>query len=352
VPLSKAKGMVIKMKKRKRLAFISLVLLLSFLFQGGLIIAPSASSVMPEEFMHDNEKASLSDINKNHSLQVFTLGEINIPQGLKEVLLVTPINNLDLGSIEPKVEKRIKTLFIGQDISDRYLNDLEFKKLDKLLDKGFSVYLFGNKEIDQINKFYDLTSNTSSKAHIDNLLPLATNKIKLKDSNIPFPSSDNSNFVLGYFWVSKNRCGEYITGKSFFDGMYIQGDITKKAIVSAWHRQKDREIDYVVEPSIVQKDLTAKLVSTAHAADWTTGSLGLGPGWRVWGWHKTDWSCEYGYLTEWQSWADLWQNGQPYLAYAAYDYLDPIQENEIQNWGIWYGGDVDYYVGYQKRSGV
>lgn len=313
------------------------------MLQSCIFIEPSQAKGLPEKYKYDNEENALFEIKTNHNMQVFVLGNVNIPEFLSQDLLITQVTeeDLDNNSIDKMIDKEIKTLFIDKNYSSTYLNDKQFVKLDNLLDEGFSVYLLGDNDI---NKFLSLTNNTPNK------------QVQISEEINYFPAFEGlsdeyvsqvqeSTNILGYMWVSKNAKGEYLSGTRHFDSTFSQEDIVNKAIVGAWHRQEDNKCTYIISNDKVQENLAQKFANIAVAA--SLDDFEVGDGWQTWGWTRSDYTCEFGDLSVWYTWADLWQNGEPYLAFVGQSYHDPIDDH--QNWGLVYGGDMDYYVDYPNQ---
>lgn len=325
---------------KKRVCFLtSLLLVFALVVQSGFFVKPSTAMVMPEKYKVDNEEIALQDIKQNHDMQVFTLGDVKIPQSLSKELLITKISPNDLGkdSFNAKVRKKIKTMVISEDKAKSYLDKEEFKKIEQLLGEGLSVYFVGKNDM---NKFFDLTNNNpNKKAHITE---------EIKNKKLP-PGKDTSSQIqenaniLGYMWVTKNAKGEYLVGTGHFDSSFSQEDIAEKIIYGAWHRQEDYKFTDVMPQTEVKSQLAQKFVSIAEAE--SLSDFTVGPGWQTWGWQRHDFYSAYGDLSIWKTFADLWFNGTtPYLAFVGQAYLDPA--DGYQNWGLYYGGDIDYYTAY------
>lgn len=320
---------------KKRLAgFTATALATTILMQGGFSSTESAKAAwMEEKFKVDNAAAALSDISNNHSMQVFTLGEVTLPESVAKDLTVTRVTPQDLitHALDRKASKNIKTLVVGKDLVDQYLQPGEFEALDRLLDQGFSVY-------------FSVDGDLQKGAMLTQILRAgqdhATATEIIRDTRDPNGNPYTNNTELGYLWVTKDRNGEYLSGNGYFDASFDEQEKAEKMIVNAWHRQTDSQVTAVVAPAKVKSQIASGWANTAQASSLTDFSIG--DGWDTWGWVQENYYSTYGDFTLWRTFADLWHNGStPYVALVGQGYLDPKDGN--QNWELLYGGDMDYY---------
>ncbi|MFZ5987521.1 MAG: hypothetical protein ACOYWZ_10425 [Bacillota bacterium] len=315
-----------------------------------------AEAVMDEQFRYEDDNAALSNIKLSGDMEVLTVGDVQMPDELKNKLShsKTTIDNIISGDAKTSKYK-VKSLMISAGIEE-LLDEVNFKKLDKFMEKGYSVVFIDNKKVSK-NKLLKLTAGANG--YSQEAEDISFEKLNISEEDNKSLKQYRENTELGYMWVSKNKSGTYFMGSTYVNKGLDKKQLIKKAIVTAWHRQKDNTFDSVFSKKSVNDDLRTNFIKQVEA-NYTYDTMKIGGDWLQQQWVQENYDVGgvvprivapgqpaptpqiFGKMTVWATWATMRLNGQAFVARVNRVLLSPL--SGFQTYGYYSGGDVDYYL--------
>ncbi|UFJ39480.1 hypothetical protein LOK74_15630 [Brevibacillus humidisoli] len=284
-----------------------ILLICCFLFSLFILEAyipnPLKADVLDSKYLYNDEQQTLKEIKKQKNMQVFVFDSFSFPEDLSESIDIEELDGPepDYEQIEQREKtNKIKTLIIDDKMAEQLLSKESFKKLDKFLDKGYSIH-FKTDSLDLYTKLYEITSSG------DHAVP----EKRLKEGQEQI-----------YLALSKTKSGKYVRGAAFARDHPSDEEVNKLIIVNAWHRQKDHEVSHIMKLD----ETKFRLLNTARAEDFD--EFNVENGWDEWGWNYENDYSSFGDARFWYQFADLWdESGDAYIGYMGQAHIDPDNDD-------------------------
>lgn len=274
---------------KKFISILSVVLILTFI---GSVFPPVSTKASVGEMTKDlNKGAALDEFEKTDNMQINLIGDSNAIKNYQKLDGKTKkLKDTDLISSE----KEFNSIWITEEEHNKYLSKNGVKKLDKYLNKGYSIYFLGLKDLNILKELF-----TDVKSHEE-----------LKESQVGQQVA----------FLTRNMNGETFTGSILSDRSYTDERMLKTITASTWNRRNDfKYTKKKAEISFIDK--VANKVYASNGSDFTIGSK-----WRsVFPWTQYTLDTIKGTQTEWKAAFYLTdpKDGQNYYAMAIEAAMDP-----------------------------
>lgn len=295
------------MKKIKKVKhYLALVMIFLLVFTAGNFYSVNAQvTEMPKDM---KKEEALKQILNTNEMDIFVLDS---SKQMKSSFDFKFANELD----EIQSDNKYKSIWIAPEYHENFLNKKDYKKLDKFLDKGYTIYFLGLTDFNILNELF-VGANVSEEM-----------------------KGNETTYNLKSAYVSKNKLGEYFIGFILANKEldYSSENVIETMLSSTWNRRNDS--------NYTRKGANAKGIASLNQKVYASSpaDFSIGNSWRV-VYSGTQYilNTDYGDYTEWKTAYYLTQakDGRDYYAMTLEGEMAPGGGNHF-SMKLQYKSDAD-----------